>query len=117
MIACISIFGQAAAAILTHTHQKAVQYHDYHGCASLLHLPTSLMPVVCVTAHNAHYNAEFPMATAERKAYLLSMMGLMPPAATAAAVAGHGGSVAAADLETGRLQVSMFMCAACSIAP
>ena len=53
-----------------------VQFHDYHGCVSMMHLPPAMHPVVLYTAHNAHYAGVYDAVTAERRAYLASMLGL-----------------------------------------
>lgn len=106
-MACISVFGQAAAAVLAHTRQARVQFHDYHGTLSLLHLPASLRPSVLYTAHNAHYNAEFPIATEERRVYVLAMMGLLPRA--------MGGAVGEGDVEAGKQRVEVSIVCMCVV--
>jgi hypothetical protein len=75
-LAWLSTLGQAVAVILAVEGFERVQFHDYHGCVAMMHLPPAMHPVTLYTAHNAHYAGEYDAATSVRQAYLAAMLGL-----------------------------------------
>jgi hypothetical protein len=73
----LSILGQAAAVILARESFDRVHYHDYHACASLLHLPRKLSPMVMYTAYSPDDMGSFLVGSVDRWTYLASMFGLV----------------------------------------
>ena len=67
---------QAVAAVILCEGVTHVQLHDYHGGMSLLHLPEQQRPRVLYVAHNAHYNAQFPVPSTARRLKVTMMLGL-----------------------------------------
>lgn len=55
---------------------KRVQLHDYHGGLSLMYIPERLRPSVLYVAHNAHYDATFPIPTPARRNKVYDHLGL-----------------------------------------
>jgi hypothetical protein len=55
------------AAVILAEAVTHVQLHDYHGGMCLQYLPENVQPEVLYVAHNAHYNAQFPVPTKDRR--------------------------------------------------
>jgi len=67
MLTWLAIFNQATAAVVVQEGVTHMQLHDYHGGLSLMYVPERLRPAVLYVAHNAHYDATFPIPTPARR--------------------------------------------------
>lgn len=67
MLTWLAVFNQAVAAVVIKERLSYMQLHDYHGGLSLMYIPERLRPAVLYVAHNAHYDATFPIPTAARR--------------------------------------------------
>jgi len=67
---------QSVAAVIACEGITHVQLHDYHGGMSLLHLSEAQRPEVLYVAHNAHYNAQFPVPSTTRRLKVTMPSGL-----------------------------------------
>ncbi|WIA20821.1 hypothetical protein OEZ85_005176 [Tetradesmus obliquus] len=90
MLTWLAVFNKAVAAVVLAEGVTHVQLHDYHGALSLQYLPEELRPAVIYVAHNAHYNATFPIPTPERKRQVYEHLNLTPEAAP---LTEHNGSL------------------------
>ncbi|KAF6252281.1 hypothetical protein COO60DRAFT_1644178 [Scenedesmus sp. NREL 46B-D3] len=90
MLTWLAVFNKAVAAVVLAEGVTHMQLHDYHGALSLQYLPGELRPAVVYVAHNAHYDATFPIPTPERKRQVYEHLNLTPEAA---ACTEHNGSL------------------------
>jgi hypothetical protein len=67
MLTWLAVFNQAVAAVVIKERLSYMQLHDYHGGLSLMYIPERLRPAVLYVAHNAHYDATFPIPTPARR--------------------------------------------------
>ena len=73
MLTWLAVFNQAVAAVVVQEGFQHLQLHDYHGGLSLMYIPENLRPAVLYVAHNAHYNAAFPIPTSARREQVHSL--------------------------------------------
>ncbi|WIA30035.1 hypothetical protein OEZ86_000130 [Tetradesmus obliquus] len=81
MLTWLAVFNKAVAAVVLAEGVTHMQLHDYHGALSLQYLPEELPPAVVYVAHNAHYDATFPISTPKRKRQVYEHLNLTPEAA------------------------------------
>lgn len=67
MLTWLAVFNQAIAAVVMRESISHMQLHDYHGGLSLMYMPEPVRPAVLYVAHNAHYDATFPIPTTARR--------------------------------------------------
>jgi glycogen synthase len=89
MLTWLAVFNQAVAAVVIKERLSYMQLHDYHGGLSLMYIPERLRPAVLYVAHNAHYDATFPIPTPARRNKIYEHLNLN--AEQVAAYAEHNG--------------------------
>ncbi|KAL4459197.1 hypothetical protein ABPG75_014062 [Micractinium tetrahymenae] len=71
-----SVFNQAVAHVAEALGVTSMQFHDYHGALSLMYLPPRLQVRALLVAHNADYNGTWHLGSAEREAWIYSMLNI-----------------------------------------
>ncbi|KAL4458945.1 hypothetical protein ABPG75_013810 [Micractinium tetrahymenae] len=75
-LAFFSVFNQAVAHVAESLGVASLQFHDYHGALSLMYLPPRPHLRAMLVAHNADYNGTWHLGSAEREAWVYSMLNI-----------------------------------------